>query len=439
MANEQEVSAYKEVSPNQFDVDMTDALNGSPWAALEAHPGVFTELASQIGIKGVEVAEVFSLDSEDLKAFEPIHGLIFLFEWYEEDTKQSKVAAQSGGIPANIFFINQVVPNACATQALLSIALNSPGIELDPSLVEFKQFCSGMSPAMRGLALSGFQRLRVSHNSFARQTDMPTLYYPVPQKMEYKKRVVKRFTPVKDNGCIQANTHAKKDLKSEDVVEGKSKGFRRNKKRKQDNPVCSEADDKVGQRSHADNPAQSQYHFIGYIPIDGAVWELDGLKRMPKKLGKVPTNGDCWTSTVVPVIQKRMNSCSIEFNLLALIEDRIRVYERKRGLINAARTYLDTCTSKNKRFSSVDFASLISGIDLLSEKISMPTVGLDLQSASKILDKVDCILTSRLKDEAEKRKEFKDENVRRRFNYAPFIRKWFETMVKNGSLEAMIE
>ncbi|KAJ1340377.1 hypothetical protein BSLG_005019 [Batrachochytrium salamandrivorans] len=370
MANEQEVSAYKEVSPNQFDVDMTDALNGSPWAALEAHPGVFTELASQIGIKGVEVAEVFSLDSEDLKAFEPIHGLIFLFEWYEEDTKQSKVAAQSGGIPANIFFINQVVPNACATQALLSIALNSPGIELDPSLVEFKQFCSGMSPAMRGLALSGFQRLRVSHNSFARQTDMPTLYYPVPQKMEYKKRVVKRFTPVKDNGCIQANTHAKKDLKSEDVV---------------------------------------------------------------------PTNGDCWTSTVVPVIQKRMNSCSIEFNLLALIEDRIRVYERKRGLINAARTYLDTCTSKNKRFSSVDFASLISGIDLLSEKISMPTVGLDLQSASKILDKVDCILTSRLKDEAEKRKEFKDENVRRRFNYAPFIRKWFETMVKNGSLEAMIE
>lgn len=29
----------------------------------------------------------------------------------------------------------------------------------------------------------------------------------------------------------------------------------------------------------------SAYHFIAYVPIDGDVWNLDGLDRQPEKLG----------------------------------------------------------------------------------------------------------------------------------------------------------
>jgi hypothetical protein len=27
------------------------------------------------------------------------------------------------------------------------------------------------------------------------------------------------------------------------------------------------------------------FHFIAYVPIDGAVWKLDGLRRQPENLG----------------------------------------------------------------------------------------------------------------------------------------------------------
>lgn len=31
----------------------------------------------------------------------------------------------------------------------------------------------------------------------------------------------------------------------------------------------------------------SGFHFVAYVPIDGAVWRLDGLQRAPAKIGKL--------------------------------------------------------------------------------------------------------------------------------------------------------
>ncbi len=50
---------------------------------------------------------------------------------------------------------------------------------------------------------------------------------------------------------------------------------------------------------------EDAYHFVGDIPINGRLYELDGLKEAPIDLGLIP-DGVEWTEVVRPVLEKRM-------------------------------------------------------------------------------------------------------------------------------------
>ena len=47
------------------------------------------------------------------------------------------------------------------------------------------------------------------------------------------------------------------------------------------------------------------FHFVAYLPINGRLYELDGLQEGPLDHGKCDIND--WVKSVRPVLQKRMN------------------------------------------------------------------------------------------------------------------------------------
>ena len=100
----------------------------------------------------------------------PIHGLIFLFKWVSDDYSDGSLL-KDHNILGDLFFAKQVINNACATQALISILLNCyhSDLKLGKTLTEFKEFTRYFDSNMKGLSLSNAELIRNVHNSFARQ------------------------------------------------------------------------------------------------------------------------------------------------------------------------------------------------------------------------------------------------------------------------------
>jgi ubiquitin carboxyl-terminal hydrolase L5 len=48
------------------------------------------------------------------------------------------------------------------------------------------------------------------------------------------------------------------------------------------------------------------FHFVAYLPINGRIYELDGLKEAPIDLGPIGGDSNDWTSSIRPILGKRM-------------------------------------------------------------------------------------------------------------------------------------
>ncbi|XP_063797427.1 ubiquitin carboxyl-terminal hydrolase BAP1 isoform X1 [Pseudophryne corroboree] len=142
------------------------------WLELESDPGLFTLLVEDFGVKGVQVEEIYDLQS---KCPGPVYGFIFLFKWIEERRSRRKVSTLLDDtsvieeeVVNNMFFAHQLIPNSCATHALLSVLLNCSGVHLGPTLSRIKDFTKGFSPESKGYAIGNAPELAKAHNSHAR-------------------------------------------------------------------------------------------------------------------------------------------------------------------------------------------------------------------------------------------------------------------------------
>lgn len=153
------------------------------WCLIESDPGVFTELIRGFGVTGAQVEELYALDQDSFNQLKPIHGLVFLFKWIGGGEIDGEFVRDSRA--DEIVFVKQMIENACATQAILSVLLNCEhgDIDIGTDLKEFKSFVSCFDPETKGLALSNQEMIRTVHNSFSRQ-QMFELEEKAPSKEE---------------------------------------------------------------------------------------------------------------------------------------------------------------------------------------------------------------------------------------------------------------
>ncbi|XP_003380922.1 putative ubiquitin carboxyl- hydrolase ubh-4 [Trichinella spiralis] len=177
----------------------------------------------------------------------PIHGFIFLFRWLKKEMR--KEVDDSPQTCTDVYFSQQVIQNACASQALINLLLNCdhPDVDLGPTLKEFKDFTYDLDSASRGLCLTNSEKIRAVHNSFGRQ----------------------QLFEIDDQ----------QKLDEEDV-----------------------------------------FHFVTYVPVNDGVYELDGLRAAPLRLGTVASDVlFCFS----------YGESEVRFNLMAVISDQKLKYERE--------------------------------------------------------------------------------------------------------------
>ena len=76
--------------------------------------------------------------------YRDIYGFIFLFTW--DPNLLKKLPQTNFAENAPVYFAKQIANNACATQAILSLLLNSEVIDIGERLTEFKSFTSCLTP-----------------------------------------------------------------------------------------------------------------------------------------------------------------------------------------------------------------------------------------------------------------------------------------------------
>ncbi|KAI0086765.1 cysteine proteinase [Irpex rosettiformis] len=426
-----------------MDVDLNGEgldLVGGPFAVIESDPAVFTTLIRKLGIRGLEVTEIYDIEPWATDHLKP-RGLIFCYPFDDDEGIQNDPDGELSLDPdaENIWYAYQLSNDTCASQAVLNVVLNLTGVDMEGDLRRFSSETTKMDPIMRGLAVTNCTWIREAHNSLARPADIRGAKHTTTKyTLEYSKK---------------QKAAARKEASGPPAKRRKTA--------------------RVGlpRRQSATDNLQDSYHFIGYVSRDGRVWELDSLHQGgPLEVGEISAEGGSWMDVVRPAIKRRMQNLisgdneNIRFNLLAIVDDR---YEKasdelemlKREKVQLERrlneVYSDGWSDKvdtdlHDTASSV-FQTMVQSQELgptfahdfASRKLEQNMSILEMPQRNLIPAWEKCIraaLTAKvvLDEELSGAIRAHTDHTQRTFDYEPFIQAFITKMHSEGLLEPIL-
>ncbi|OKL63616.1 hypothetical protein UA08_01016 [Talaromyces atroroseus] len=244
--------------------------DGGGWSTIESDEGVFTSLIENLGVKGVQFEELISLDADTIRSLSPVYGVIFLFKWIGGQSRDSSAPVDGSydqtAADQGLFFAAQTIQNACGTQAILSVILNQ---------------------------------------------DTPGSGTPVPIDIGSELSSFKTFTHGFPSDLLG------EALSNSEAIRTAHNAFARA------SPFVDET-----QRTAQDDEGDV-YHFIAYTPVNGKLYELDGLQPFPISHGEC--DNETFPEKVIEVLQRRIArypAGEVRFNLMAAVRDlRIRAQD----------------------------------------------------------------------------------------------------------------
>ncbi|KAH9847083.1 cysteine proteinase [Lenzites betulinus] len=429
-------------------------LVGGPFAVIESDPGVFTSLIRKLGVRGLEVIELYSVEAHETDHLNP-YGLIFCYLCDSSSDSAELDSNEELNDPdaRSIWFANQLSEDACASQAMLNVLLNCKGVDVGPVLRRFAADTDEMSPVMRGLAVSNMPLVREAQNSLARPADIRGARHALASSA---------LESAKNKAKAAASPPSKKRKTSASTSASKRK--------------------RKATSARADSAEKlDAYHYIGYVPAHGRVWELDGLRTGgPLDVGEIdadaPTANSSragWMDVVRPALQRRMQTVlesgaeHIQYNLLAIVDDaylrasdELEMLKRERTAIERrlAECFPDGWANKvdptllasaSEAFATTlrpraDEAGKVFAPDFGSRKMEKELAILDMAERRLVPAWEDCVRAAlsakvAVEEEIEKSRRAQADHVRRTFDYEPFIREFVTALENEGLLEGVLK
>ncbi|KAG5653890.1 hypothetical protein H0H81_009713 [Sphagnurus paluster] len=329
-----------------------------------------------------------------------------------------------------VWFANQLSDDACASHAILNVLLNCPEVDIGEELRIFRGETEHMSPVVRGLTKPA--DIRGALNVLA----ITTL-----DEAKVAAKAKAKATPTKRGTKPPPTKRAK--TSDSPTKQGKAK-----------------AD------AESESSPEEAYHFIGYVPAHGKVWELDGLKSGPLEVGELPTDTPpgAWMDVVRPALRMKMEKYggaaeggnNIRFSLLAIVDgayekasDALQLLKRERialerrmgvgweakvdqSMLETAQHAFSACSGDRTYAADFGARRIVRDVEILN----MPEAALAGAWETCVRNAVRANVA--VEDEFAKAARANADHMRRTFDYEPFLTTFVERLQAEGLLNTLL-